>query len=132
MSETTATLFTQGEWDLREPGMAVFRNVCFPVTGAARRLLCRLVRARGTAIHKDDLKAAVGDPMMLDGTLRGHATDLRAILRAALGDLGIPADPVPSADRGEAGGYRLDVTPDGISDPPALNQRMPGKMRSRR
>src|SRR5262249_47106759 len=127
-SQVNPWLFTQGEWDLREPGTAVFRGVRFPVTGAARRLLCRLVRARGIAAHKADPRAAIGDPTMLDGALRGHATDLRTILRAALGI----ANAVPGADRGEAGGYRLDMDSDGISDPPARNQRTRRRMDSRR
>ena len=68
------------------------------------------------------------DPTMLDGTLRGHATDLRALLRAALGI----ANAVRCADRGDAGGYRLDVDSCGISGTPARNQRSPGKMKGRR
>jgi hypothetical protein len=114
MGDTTATdepnpwLFTLGFWRLAEPGSAAYRGHRFPVSGAPRRLLCRLVRARGVAVPKADLKEAAGERTMFDSTLRGHAADLRQILRTHLSGLdGFPADPVPCVDRGDAGGYRL-------------------------
>jgi hypothetical protein len=102
------SLFARGPWDLTEPGAAAYRGKRFPIRGAPRRLLCRLVRARGAAVPCHDLKATAGDPLMMGGTLRGHVSDLRQVLRAALaGRADLPADPVPLADRGEAGGWRL-------------------------
>jgi hypothetical protein len=105
---TAPWLFALGHWDLTEPGAAAYRGARFLIAGAPRRLLCRLVRARGLAVPIGELKAALGNPFMEDVTLRGHAHDLRTTLRRHLAGLeGFPADPVPCADRGDAGGYRL-------------------------
>ncbi len=106
--DTTGQFFAAGPWDLREPGFAAYQGHRFPVSGAARRLLVRLVRARGTVIHRDTLKEAVGESCMADSSIRGHVSDLRTALRAGLaGKVTLPADPVPGADRGDFGGWRL-------------------------
>jgi hypothetical protein len=97
-------------WDLSEPGVAVYGTLRFPISGAPRRILARLVDARGAAVRLAELKEAAGNDLVLDTTLRTHLSDLRKALRAGLADLeDFPADPIPCVDRGEAGGYRLAV-----------------------
>jgi hypothetical protein len=98
------------DWDLSEPGVAAYGTRRFPVSGAPRRILARLVDARGAAVSVAELKEAAGNDLMLDTTLRTHVSDLRQALRAGLADLeDLPDDPVPCVDRGEAGGYRLAI-----------------------
>jgi hypothetical protein len=106
--DAEAHLFYRPPWDLREPGAAAYRDTRFLIAGAPRKVLCRLVRARGAAVPRDELKAAAGDPAMMNPTLSGHVSDLRQALRAGLASrIDLPADPIPRADRGDAGGYRL-------------------------
>jgi hypothetical protein len=91
-------LIRVGPWDLLEPGFAAYRGHRFPVRGAARRLLVRLVQARGRAAHAVDLKAALGNPDMDDVTLRRHVHDLRRAIRAGLKGWARPKDPAPRVD----------------------------------
>jgi hypothetical protein len=104
LSDCDGRLFVAGRWDLSEPGAAAWDGQRFSVAGAERRLLARLVRARGAALPCDVLKAALGNPDLEPSTLRGIACRLRRLLRDNL--TGIPADPLRCIDRM---GYRLDV-----------------------
>jgi hypothetical protein len=100
-------LFRRGQWDLREAGAATYRGVRFPTDGAERKLLCRLVKARGTALSYAELMDALGNGLMSFETLKSYASRLRNLLRRALGHLGgFPPDPLPNVD-GMA--YRLDL-----------------------
>jgi hypothetical protein len=100
-------LFARGHWDLTEPGAASYKGRRFFVVGSERRLLCRLVKARGVALSYAELKAALGNPLLENSTVRGYACRLRRLIRDGLaGAEGVPDDPVRDAD---GMGFRLDV-----------------------
>jgi hypothetical protein len=104
-AEPNPWLFMLGKWDLREPGAAAYRDTRFLVDGAERKLLCRLVRARGTALTYAVLKdEALDNPHLENATLRAVACRLRRLLKEHL--RGIPDNPLPCVDRMA---YRLDV-----------------------
>lgn len=90
-------LFVRGRWDLTVPGAAAYRGVRFELGGSERKLLCRLVRARGTALPNAELKAALGNDALADSTLRGYVSRLNRLLRKHLP--GAPERPVRGIDR---------------------------------
>jgi hypothetical protein len=105
--EVNPWLFARGPWDLTEPGAASYRGRRFLVSGSERRLLCRLVKARGVAISYAELKTALGNELLENATIRGYTSRLRRIIRDGLrGVEGLPTDPVPCVD---GMGFRLDL-----------------------
>jgi hypothetical protein len=92
------TLLKEGDWDLSEAGIASFKGISMPLKGAMRRILARLVRAKGKPVHKDHLKKVCKDPAITDGTLRGHLSDLNKHLRKYLDSLNLPPKPIRYVD----------------------------------
>jgi hypothetical protein len=89
------TLFQQGNWDLREAGFATYCGVRFPLEGCNRRLLARLIRGQGRAVHSDYLiEAACLSVDRVD--LKPYVSRLRRHLRSHLTN--IPTDPTPYCD----------------------------------
>jgi hypothetical protein len=95
--QNAPTLFQQGHWDLTEAGVAAYCDHRFSINGCERRLLARLIRARGRAVHRQHLKEACGNEMMEDKTLQGHLSRLRKRLRE---HLDFSDDPIPYRDPG--------------------------------
>jgi hypothetical protein len=95
---TRPTVFRMGNWDLSEPGQAVYKGVAFACTGVYRKLLARLILAGGRAVHEDNLKLACEYSDMETGSLRGYISRLRKLLRSNLASLNVPADPIPHLD----------------------------------
>jgi hypothetical protein len=93
-----------GNWDLREAGLAKYKEQEFPIKGQMRRLLARFIRARGKPVHKDWLKAACKDPEIVDKSLTGALSRLRQHLRRHLPALIGTTDPIPYTDPGH---YKL-------------------------
>jgi hypothetical protein len=92
-------LFSRGARDLTEAGIASWKGVRFAIDGTARRLLCRFVRSRGTALTYAELMDALGNSLMAFVTLKSHVSRLRNLLRRALGHLAdFPANPIASVD----------------------------------
>jgi hypothetical protein len=92
------TLFKLGEWDLTESGYATYIDTRFPLSGAKRRLLARLIRGQGRPVHADHL---IDDGNLnIDRTaIAPYITRLRNHLRTYL-PAHIPeaCDPIPYRD----------------------------------
>ena len=96
------------EWPLRngwspfQPGEAAYNGQRFPISGKHREVLERFVRAKGTALTIAVLRTDVwdGDRLIDDNTIRSAVSDVRNILRGALGLSKSKADnPILSVDR---------------------------------
>jgi hypothetical protein len=89
------TLLQVGEWDLKESGYASYAGTRFPLEGANRRLLARLIRAKGRAVHADHLIDAA-NLAIERGDLKSYISRLRGHLRTHLPNL--QGDPIPYRD----------------------------------
>jgi hypothetical protein len=91
-----ATLFRSANWDLFTAGMAKYKNAQMPIKGTNRRLLSRLIRAKGQPVHMDELALACGN--CESDTVRIYVSKLRKHLRQHLPDLQEGNDPIRYAD----------------------------------
>jgi hypothetical protein len=90
------TLFRSGNWDLSTAGMAKYKNAQMPIEGTNRRLLSRLIRAKGQPVHINLLAPACGN--CESDSVRIYVSKLRKHLRQHLSDLQEGNDPIPYAD----------------------------------
>jgi len=82
-----------GKWIIR-PGEACFDGgKFFDVSGVLRQLLIRLAEANERTVGNDRLKAACGNDVMEDETLRNHVLRLNVILKR---ELGLSENPISS------------------------------------
>jgi hypothetical protein len=101
------TILALGGWDLSEAGKASYKGgKPFPLKGTNRKLLARLISAKGRAVHERRLKEACGNEDMEDGTLRGYLSRLRQHLSSNLPENQLPQDPLPRQDPDS---YKLDL-----------------------
>jgi DNA-binding response OmpR family regulator len=78
------TLLRAGNWDLTVAGSARYKGRQFPLSGAFRKILARLILARGQPLHYDHLKSACDNQQMEDKSLQGLVCRLRKHLQKHL------------------------------------------------
>lgn len=106
VSSTQETWPPDAGWHF-QPGRFAFAFRVGKINGIKASLLDELRKARGP-IHKDQLlKKVWPDSILEEGTLRGHISKVRDLLRSTFG-LTKKEDPLPEQDHGKNLGWKID------------------------